>query len=315
VSPGDGGESVVGAGPMAAADRRLHAPANHGQHTLSSHWEKKKKTPAWHSPSAGPDRRWREYCCICAEACRCEAAGSALLGDLDSSRFWRRSPKPLQWKAKQRARFDHWLPHYREGMLADDQRSEWLASDEDREEALRALRQALVDGRITAEQHSERVSKVLAAQYVAELENLTADIPHGERLPVRADNAALVKAGTQHARAILRSASLRPRGEVAQRLRSWAVWGNAEIDLRDAVIPVDGLDVRVWAYLGDVTIVVPPNVGVSLVATPLPGRVVDDTGSAPAAAPTVRIRALALFGDINVRTAYPSARPSDPDSN
>jgi DUF1707 SHOCT-like domain/Cell wall-active antibiotics response LiaF, C-terminal len=215
----------------------------------------------------------------------------------------------------QRARFDHWLPHYREGMLADDQRSQWLASDEDREEALRALRQALVDGRITAEQHSERVSKVLTAQYVAELENLTADIPQGERLPVRADNTALVRAGTQQARAILRSASLRPRGEVAQRLRSWAVWGNAEIDLRDAVIPVDGLDVKVWAYLGDVTVVIPPNVQVSLVATPLLGRVVDDTGSAPVAAPTVRIRALALFGDIHVRTEYPSARASDPDSN
>jgi hypothetical protein len=36
------------------------------------------------------------------------------------------------------------------------------------------------------------------------------------------------------------------------------VWGNAEIDLRDALIPVDGLDVRVWAYLGDVTVVLAP---------------------------------------------------------
>ena len=108
---------------------------------------------------------------------------------------------------------------------------------------------------------------------------------------------------------------MRPRGEVAQRLRSWAVWGNAEIDLRDAVIPVNGLDVRVWAYLGDVTVVVPPNVQVSLVATPLLGRAVDDTGSAPVAAPTVRIRALALFGDINVRTESPSGWASDPDSN
>jgi hypothetical protein len=61
--------------------------------------------------------------------------------------------------------------------------------------------------------------------------------------------------------------------------------------------------------------VVPPNVQVALVATPLLGRVVDDTGSAPAAAPTVRIRALALFGAINVRTEYPSSKASDPDSN
>lgn len=54
------------------------------------------------------------------------------------------------------------------------------------------------------------------------------------------------------------------------------------------------------AYIGDVTLVVPPPVQVSLVATPLLGRAVDDTSSASVAAPTVRIRALALFGDINV---------------
>lgn len=192
-------------------------------------------------------------------------------------------------------------------MSGDDQRSQWLASDEDREEALRALRQALVDGRITTEQHSERVSRALAAQYVAELDDLIADIPHGERLPVTAADGALVSAG-QQARGVFRSAALRPRGKVSRQLHSWAVWGNAEIDLRDAVIPVDGLDIKVWAYLGDVTVVVPPNVRVSLAATPLLGRVVNETGSAPAAAPTVRIRAQALFGDINVRTEYPSTR-------
>jgi hypothetical protein len=190
----------------------------------------------------------------------------------------------------------------------DDQRSHWLASDEDREEALRALRQALIDGRITTEQHSERISKALAAQYVAELEELTADIPHGDQLPVSADNGALVSAGTHKARGVFRSAALRPRGKVSQRLNSWAVWGNAEIDLRDAVVPLEGMDLKLWAYLGDVTVVVPPNVRVSLAATPLLGRVVNEAGNAPAAAPTVRIRAQALFGDIYVRTEYPSAR-------
>jgi hypothetical protein len=43
VSPGGGGESVVGAGPVAAADRRLHGAVNHGQDTLSSHWEKEEE--------------------------------------------------------------------------------------------------------------------------------------------------------------------------------------------------------------------------------------------------------------------------------
>jgi phosphohistidine swiveling domain-containing protein len=117
--------------------------------------------------------------------------------------------------------------------------------------------------------------------------------------PFTASRLKGVHTGACRHRAILRSASFRPWGEVAQRLRSWAVWGNAEIDLRDAVIPVDGLDVRVWAYIGDVTLVVPPPVQVSLVATPLLGGLWT-TSSASVAAPTVRIRALALFGDINV---------------
>ena len=95
-------------------------------------------------------------------------------------------------------------------------------------------------------------------------------------------------------------------GGVPQQLRSGVLVGNAEIDLRDALIPAEGLDVRVWAYLGEVTVVVPPNIQVAMVATPLLGRVEQSIRSAPAGAPTVRIRALALFGDINVRTENPS---------
>jgi len=190
-------------------------------------------------------------------------------------------------------------------MAGNDHPSRWLASDEDREEALRALRQALVDGRLTTEQHGERVSKVLAARYVSELEDLTADIPPADRLPARVDHG-LVPASGERTHGVLRSVSLRPRGAVPDRLRSGAVGGNAEIDLRDAVIPADGLDVKVWAYLGDITIVVPPNVRVELVATPVLGRVEQALGSG-SLGPTIRIRALAMFGDISVRTENPSS--------
>jgi Domain of unknown function (DUF1707) len=191
-------------------------------------------------------------------------------------------------------------------MAGDDQRSRWLASDEDRDEALRALQEALVDGRLTTEQHSERVSQVLAARYVAEMEELTVDIPPADRRPARKAESALIQPGRQRTRGVLRSVSLRPRGAVPQELRSGALGGNAEIDLRDALIPAEGLDVRIWAYLGEVTVVVPPKVQVALVATPLLGRVEQSTSNAPAGAPTVRIRAVTLFGDINVRTENPS---------
>jgi Domain of unknown function (DUF1707)/Cell wall-active antibiotics response 4TMS YvqF len=191
-------------------------------------------------------------------------------------------------------------------MAGDDQRSRWLASDEDREEALRALRQALVEGRITTEQHGERVTKVLAAKYVAELEDLTADIPPADRLPARVDHE-LVPAGGRRTHGILRSVSLRPKGGVPNRMRCGALGGNAEIDLRDAIIPADGLDINVWAYLGDITVVVPPNVQVLLSATPVLGRVEQAIASGPGGAPVIRIRALAMLGDISVRTENPSS--------
>jgi Domain of unknown function (DUF1707) len=200
------------------------------------------------------------------------------------------------------------LRHIVRNMAGNDQRSRWLASDDDREEALRALRQALVEGRITTEQHGERVSKVLAARYVAELEELTADIPPADRLPARVDHDhGLVPAGGRRTHGILRSVSLRPRGQVPNQVRSGALGGNAEIDLRDAVIPGDGLDVKVWAYLGDITVVVPPNVQVFLSATPVLGRVEQAIASGPAGAPAIRIRALAMLGDISVRTENPSS--------
>jgi Domain of unknown function (DUF1707)/Cell wall-active antibiotics response 4TMS YvqF len=196
--------------------------------------------------------------------------------------------------------------HIVRGMPGNDQRSQWLASDDDRDEALQALRQALVDGRITTEQHGERVSKVLVARYVSELEDLTGDIPSAERLPAKVDHGP-VPARAQRTHAVLRSVWLRPQGDVPDQLRSGAIGGNAEIDLRDTVIPPDGLEVKVWAYFGDVTVIVPPRVQVSLRATPVLGRVEQAIASAPAGGPKIRIRAVALFGDISVRTESPSS--------
>lgn len=191
-------------------------------------------------------------------------------------------------------------------MPGDDRRSRWLASDQDREEALQILRQALVDGRITTAQHGERVSKTLVARYVAEVDEVTADIPPSGRLPAPTPENALMASDAGRAHGFLRSTSVRPQGAVPRQLRSGAIWGNAEIDLRDAIIPTEGVDVRLWAYLGDVTVVVPPQVQVRLAATPILGRVVNALRS-DATGPAIRIRALAIFGDIHVRTENPSS--------
>jgi Domain of unknown function (DUF1707) len=196
-------------------------------------------------------------------------------------------------------------------MAGAGDRSRWLASDQDRDQAVQILSQALVDGRITTSEHGERVSKVLAARYLAQLDEITEDIPSPERLPAPRSDSALAATGPARTHGLLRSTSLRPCGSVPQLLRSGAVLGNAEIDLRDAAIPADGLDVKLWAYLGDVTVIVPPLVRVQLLATPILGQVENTLGSAPRTGPVVRIRAWAIFGDISVRAENPSSPPQD----
>lgn len=56
------------------------------------------------------------------------------------------------------------------------------ASTEEREATVRALSDAMADGRLSSEEHSERVSAAYAARYRHELAGLTADLP-GAKAP------------------------------------------------------------------------------------------------------------------------------------
>lgn len=56
-----------------------------------------------------------------------------------------------------------------------------LASTADRERALDVLRAAFAEGRVTKDEHDERVSRVYAARTYADLATVTADLPGGQQ--------------------------------------------------------------------------------------------------------------------------------------
>ena len=56
-------------------------------------------------------------------------------------------------------------------------RSEMRASDADRDRIADILRDALAEGRLTAEEHAERVEGVLQAKTVGELQPFVRDLP------------------------------------------------------------------------------------------------------------------------------------------
>ncbi|WP_157872195.1 DUF1707 SHOCT-like domain-containing protein, partial [Streptomyces silaceus] len=53
------------------------------------------------------------------------------------------------------------------------------ASDADRDRTADILREALAEGRLTAEEHAERIDGVYRAKTMAELEPLVGDLPAG----------------------------------------------------------------------------------------------------------------------------------------
>jgi len=63
---------------------------------------------------------------------------------------------------------------------------EQRASDAEREQVVARLRDACAEGRLTADELAERVSRAYAARVIAELEELTRDLPRARPLPVPA---------------------------------------------------------------------------------------------------------------------------------
>ncbi|MFR9675314.1 DUF1707 and DUF4190 domain-containing protein [Streptomyces sp. TR06-5] len=54
-----------------------------------------------------------------------------------------------------------------------------LAGNADRERTVDVLRAAYAEGRLTLQEYEERVGRALASRTVAELQQLTCDVPHG----------------------------------------------------------------------------------------------------------------------------------------
>jgi Domain of unknown function (DUF1707) len=99
------------------------------------------------------------------------------------------------------------------------------ASDADRERTATLLREHHAEGRLTAEEFSERLDRVLAAKTVGELDSVLADLPGIDlyRLPAHGIRAA--PPGALRPRAAGRGLERRGQGAVSpQRVATWVTW-------------------------------------------------------------------------------------------
>ncbi|GGP89112.1 DUF1707 SHOCT-like domain-containing protein [Streptomyces roseolilacinus] len=140
------------------------------------------------------------------------------------------------------------------------------ASDADRDRVADILREALVEGRLDAEEHGERIDAVYRAKTLAELEPLVGDLPAAAQAASRAQaahgayDAAGADGAVERLVAVFSSNTRRGRWRIGARTTVFSLFGNVEIDLTEATFTQRLTTLDVTAVFGNIEVRVPENV-------------------------------------------------------
>ncbi len=187
------------------------------------------------------------------------------------------------------------------------------ASDADRDRVAEILREALAEGRLSAEEHSDRIESTYRARTQGELEPLVRDLPahaHGAAGPVPAAAPTGAFSGgpadgeAQHLAGVFGAAVRKGRWRVGRRTNAFACFGGVQIDLTEAVFEQRETVINTVSVFGGTEIKVPENVTLRCTGTGIFGGFdVDTHESSEPDAPVVIITGIALFGGTSAKRA------------
>ncbi len=183
------------------------------------------------------------------------------------------------------------------------------ASDADRDRIADILRDALAEGRLTAEEHAERVEGVLAAKTVGELDVFIRDLPaaHERRAafasaPARPTAGAIPVDPDENVVAVFSSATRRGRWRAGRRIHAYAIFGTVDIDLSEALFEYQQVVIKAISVFGNIEVRVPENVSLRGTGGGVLGTFeVDTLDAADADAPVVYVDGWAVLGNIEGR--------------
>jgi hypothetical protein len=148
------------------------------------------------------------------------------------------------------------------------------ASDFDRDRVTKLLAEAAADGRLTAEEHSERVERAYQARTLGELAALTADLVGQDAQPIKLD-------GRRAVTGIFGRDSRDGRWVVPDSLPVLAIFGEVELDLREALLQSGRVVIYATLIAGTVHLIVPEGVSVETTGTAVLTRKVNRTVREP----------------------------------
>lgn len=176
--------------------------------------------------------------------------------------------------------------------------SDLRASDDDRERVVAVLAAAAADGRLTLEEHGQRVQRAYQARTLGELASLTRDLASPAAQPLQLDDTRLITA-------FFATTRRDGRWVLPDRLTVTAVGGQVILDLKEALLA--GMHTVVHATLvgGQLHLIVPDGVQVVVTGSRHPARVRPDLGTqpvsaAPSGTPLIEVRTFSVAGRVQV---------------
>jgi hypothetical protein len=184
------------------------------------------------------------------------------------------------------------------------------ASDADRDRVADQLREAMAEGRLTAEEHAERLDAVYQAKTYAELAPIVHDLPATGGTPAPAAASAPVvrddlpppHSGAPNIVAVFSGAERRGRWLIDPETNVVAVFGGVELDLRQAVLSRREVTINIVAIMGGVNLTLPPGVRVTnAISAIFGGTSLPSEDTIDPEAPVIRLTGFALFGGVSVK--------------
>jgi hypothetical protein len=172
------------------------------------------------------------------------------------------------------------------------------ASDADRERVVAVLNAALGDGRLTPQEHEDRVHAALTARTLGDLAGLTTDLVMPGGQPIRLHEGGAISV-------LFRKESRGGRWVVPPVVTVNIVGGELTLDFREAILSDRHTVLQAHLAGGTLRVFVPDGVTVTVDGTMVFGRQKGASASnapPPLDAPLIEVRALALLGEILVKT-------------
>ena len=191
--------------------------------------------------------------------------------------------------------------------MPDDSLPALRASDADRERHAEILRTATGEGRLTMEELDERLDQVYASKTHAELERLIVDVvvpgDHGgvqmaKRMPVNRRES-----GTNWLVSVMSGHDRKGRWRVGRDLKVINIMGGSDIDLNDAELVDDRVQMTVFSLMGGADVRVPEGLNVECSEFAFMGGngiQLGDTRPDPGG-PTLHLRVISIMGGTDVK--------------